>query len=577
MEQQFRASRYNWFVPLGGGDADALAYNALSSSLLMIAPDLRCRLELLARTQATVGPDDELAALIPFGLMIPADFDELSEIRERARKLRGGVSNLVLTIAPTLSCDFRCGYCFQDHPPVYMGEEVLSRLIKFVAGQANDLESMGITWFGGEPLLATPTIHRLSKAFSELAERHDFKLRPASIITNGWGLTERNCRLLQDCGIGFMQVTLDGVGSVHDERRPLADGSPTFDRIVEGIETALRQLPDTKIAVRVNLEQTNAEAVDDLYEYFRARGIADRIDVNAALTQPFAACSKVKAPLTDDGANNIALRHRARRISDSRRQADLPVLKSHGYCQAQFRSAFVVSPTGALFKCWRDLSLDETSAVGHLITRELPATNGQRVVREGFETWDFTQDEECANCGVAPICGGGCMVDGMRRAEDCSRPRKVCSPYRDSHYLAEVLMLAYRSWTARPESIPTAISRLGLRIESQNHGLRATEVGHGIPRVRVVCQGAPWAVAGTAPIDSAQYNPGPEAITVCTCATLCSTYGSCSLLALTVPQSPDLPVQPGPPPPDLPVPLVPPDEEKEEGRASGQPLLAVLK
>lgn len=558
MEQQYRASKYNSFVSLEG-DAGALAYNALCSSLVVITANLQNRLEWLALTQATVGPDDELAALIPFGLLIPADFDELSEIRVRAKKLRSGVSNLILTIAPTLSCNFRCGYCFQDHPPVYMGEEVINHLIKFVADRANELEGLGITWFGGEPLLATPTIHRLSKAFRELAEQHDFKLGASSIVTNGWGLTERNCQLLQDCGIGFIQVTLDGVGSVHDGRRPLADGSPTFDRIVQGIEIALRQLPDTKITVRVNLEQTNAEAVDDLYEYFRARGIANRLNIYAALTQPFAACSKVKAPLTDDGANAIIARHGARRVSDSRQQVDLPVLKSYGYCQAQFRSAFVVSPTGALFKCWRDLSLDETFSVGHLMTRTLPIANEQRMVREGFETWDFTQDEECANCGVAPICGGGCMVDGMRRAEDYSRPRKVCSPYRDRHHLAEVLMLAYRSWNARLESIPTAVSRLGLRIESQHHEPRATEAGRGIPSVRVVCQGTPWAIAPMAPTGRANDNQGPEAIVICSCP---------SLYHPTCPQ------------------LTPEEEEKkkekekekkEEGQASHPPLSMVLK
>lgn len=545
MEQQYRVSRYNSFVPLEG-EAGTLAYNALRSSLVVITPNLQNRLEQLASTQGAVAPDDELAQLIPFGLVIPADFDELSEVRVRARKLRSGVSNLVLTIAPTLSCNFRCGYCFQDHPPVHMREEVINSLIKFVADQANELERLGITWFGGEPLLATPTIHRLSKAFRDLSEQHGFELAPASIITNGWGLTERNCRLLQDCGIGFMQVTLDGVGRVHDQRRPLANGSPTFERIVQGIKTALMRLPDAKIAVRVNLEQTNADAVDDIYEYFRACGIADRVDVNAALTQPFTACSKVEAPLTDQRVDEIISRHRARRVNDRSRQADLPSLKFLSYCQAQVRNAFVVSPTGALFKCWRDLSLDEACAVGHLMARELAPDNGQRVVREGFETWDFTEDEECANCSVAPICGGGCMVEGMRRTGDYSRPRKVCSPYRDRRHLAEALMLAYESRNSRRESIPTPVGRSDLRMKSPHHGPGATEAGRGIPGVRVVSQGtarvaAPIArsdrpqgnqtptapsdrpqgnQAPTAPGDPTQDNQEPEAILICTCGIL---------------------------------------------------------
>ncbi|MGH9468019.1 MAG: radical SAM protein [Terriglobales bacterium] len=511
MEQRYSTSRYNWFVPLAES-ADALAYNTLCGSLVVIPAALQHRLELLAVTGESVGPGDELAALVPFGLLIPNGFDELAEVRRRARKLRGGAGNLVLTIAPTLSCNFRCEYCFQDHPPVFMSDEVAERLIAFVAGRAAGLEGLGITWFGGEPLLATPIIHRLSRAFRELAAGHGFTLGPASIITNGWGLTERNCRLLQDCGIGFIQVTLDGVGGTHDRRRPLADGSGTFDRVVRGIATALKLLPEAKITVRANLEETNAEAVDELERYFRAAGAADRLSVYAAVTQPFASCSKVEAPLTLLRVNEIVSRQRAHQAARGSRPTQLPVLRSHGYCQAQFQSAFVVSPTGALFKCWRDLGLDETSAVGNLMTREQPANNQARVIRQEFETWDFTQDEECAHCGVAPICGGGCMLDGMRHAGDFSRPRKVCSPYRDRHHLTETLLAAYRSRAA-------------------------SEAGTAAPGIQVISHGTPWAAAAVEPNWGAPADQEPDAFFVCTCPVL--YHPPCPQLAFkTVPANP---------------------------------------
>ena len=46
--------------------------------------------------------------------------------------------------------------------------------------------------------------------------------------------------LLRTARIREVQVTLDGVGEMHNHRRPLKGGGESFERIVEGVDAALK-------------------------------------------------------------------------------------------------------------------------------------------------------------------------------------------------------------------------------------------------------------------------------------------------------------------------------------------------
>lgn len=53
----------------------------------------------------------------------------------------------------------------------------------------------------------------------------------ADRITNGYLLTEKVVAMLPSLSISSLQITIDGMKAVHDSRRCLKLGAPTFDRI----------------------------------------------------------------------------------------------------------------------------------------------------------------------------------------------------------------------------------------------------------------------------------------------------------------------------------------------------------
>lgn len=443
MKPRYVMSKYNFFFPLSDEER-VLGFNSLARSLIVISPSSQRRLQHLTRRTEPFELDGELSVLVSQGFIIPETFDELAKIREQSRRNRDSASSLNLTIVPTLSCNFRCGYCFEEHPVSFMSQETQAALISFVERRASELETLGVTWFGGEPLLAVKTIVHLSRAFTQLAAEHDFHFKPASLITNGWGLSVRNCELLEESNIGNIQITLDGVGEIHDQRRPLSNGQGTFTRLVDNISNVLNILGDSKLTVRVNLEEANQNALQDVYDYLNTRGLTDRVGVSPGQLRPYTGCSKITTPLNRQQFYELRSKH-DRQCAQNGKAPELPSLLALGYCCAQKRNAYIISPTGALFKCWTEIGLDETRAVGHLQAREVDRTPEQRKSAAIYEDWDFLQDEECAACKVAPICGGGCTWAGMMNTGGFTRPAKVCSPYKFGNNLERAVKLKYEA------------------------------------------------------------------------------------------------------------------------------------
>ena len=52
--------------------------------------------------------------LINQGFLIPDDGDEIARLKESHEIGRANQSSLSLTIVPTLACNFRCVYCYQE-------------------------------------------------------------------------------------------------------------------------------------------------------------------------------------------------------------------------------------------------------------------------------------------------------------------------------------------------------------------------------------------------------------------------------------------------------------------------------
>ena len=113
----------------------------------------------------------------------------------------------------------------EEHKNISMTDEVEDKLVKFISSN-EQAKQLAVTWFGREPLLEFKRIVSLTKKMQAL--NLDYQ---ADMITNGYLLTEKVVAMLPSLSISSLQITIDGMKAVHDSRRCLKLGAPTFDRI----------------------------------------------------------------------------------------------------------------------------------------------------------------------------------------------------------------------------------------------------------------------------------------------------------------------------------------------------------
>jgi uncharacterized protein len=382
--------------------------------------------------------------LIDQGILIPDSWDELSLLEaRRARAHDPNVGSMSLTICPTVNCNFRCTYCYQHHVGRLMSPDVQDRLLAFLLRQRPAVTSLFVTWFGGEPLLGFDVIEELTPRLRALVGEGAYS---AHVITNGSLLTQAISTRLVDLGVESAQVTLDGPRTRHDERRPLAGGQSTFDRILENLRTADRRL---RFSVRVNTDRRNADDVTELFDQLDAAGLRGRVQVYFA---PVTAYTDVCADtaghcLAGTEWSQLNVRLRLAAMERGYGTVGLPVSRT-GMCIADDPRGWVVTPEGRLFKCWNDVTTPDR-AVHDIVTGE--QTPQMQAELERWTSWSPFRLTDCVDCKTLPQCHSGCAHIAMKRDGplthgDCSELKWNLPETIAMYYLAQAREQAVRRY-----------------------------------------------------------------------------------------------------------------------------------
>jgi len=423
MQVRLVASRYNVVTPAYVSDV-ALAFNTASGSFAPVHGEQRAIWQdilsadhVIWSEDASNAPSSQRDEVVDFmfrnGFLVPEEVDELARMRQRywSGRKAGQSGHLSLTVSPTVACNFRCGYCFQEHPQRRMQEPDRQALVRFVEANLVEGGSLGVMWFGGEPVLAFDALIELAQALQEVAESRGASYSH-SMITNGSLLTrekaERMCAIARP---GFVQITLDGDAESHDRRRHTVGGKGTFDGIVANLKEIAGVVP---VTIRMNVDKTNVNRIEPLVVGLEEEGLKDRLSVYLGHVQEFTeACDEMNG--TDltiqefaEAEANLGALLLCRGWSVG---GGLPRPPSGPICTADNPNGYVISPGGLVFRCWNEAAQGRADAWGHL------SDDGALAIRRRshvFEDFDAFSHEACASCRVAPLCRGGCPWEATK-------------------------------------------------------------------------------------------------------------------------------------------------------------------
>jgi len=226
-----------------------------------------------------------------------------------------------------------------------------------------ELESkkgLSINWFGGEPLLKTELLKKLSLKFMDMCNKKNCTYK-ASITTNGYLLSSKNITLLKEINVDDIQVTLDGPPDIHNLRRPLTNGAGTFETILNNLNKAAGEFKT--IRVRVNVDKKTIERVDELLEILEP--LKEVIYIGFYPVSFPGGCYDETNCLKgrEFSGLNLALLQKA--YERGFRIVSGFVSTGLVYCGAYQLDTLIVSPDGNIYKCVVDIGKEERK-IGYL-------------------------------------------------------------------------------------------------------------------------------------------------------------------------------------------------------------------
>lgn len=403
-------SQFNSVLPY---EEKFVLFNSFQNKIIFLEADLKSLLDA-----AKIEGIDNLESIHPdfFNYLFENRFivensiNEVNQIRDLTKKIDENSHEFLLTVNPTMNCNFKCWYCYETHIKASRLEgSVLDNINKFISNTIakENIKLFNLSFFGGEPLLyfdknVVPLVDTLVKQ-SNIYNKY-FGI---SFTTNGYLINEKFISYFKEKNIScHLQITLDGYGEEHDKVRYVSKTKGSYTEIIKNIKTLINN--HFGVTLRVNYTNDNLsesykiaedfldieQCIKDKYLTFDFHRVwqnvqADDLDLTLKL---------VKDYITDNGLKAKGS-YSPNNVQDS--------------CYADKRNSATINYNGDLYKCTARDFLTKNRA-GYLS-------------EEGNLIWENDYLEKrmnskfkntpCLTCKIMPLCNGGCSQHAMEHIE----------------------------------------------------------------------------------------------------------------------------------------------------------------
>ncbi len=266
MRENFRFSSYSIVVPLESEPENVFMMHGYTGAIDVLNKEIAEYLQKHDHFSKEEVPCSEttVETLEKRGYITKWSKEEEVEYAKRlanALYRKENILNNNFTVVVTYDCNFRCPYCFEKgikKDTTTFTKEMTDKLYKTILEIAPEkkLRNNTIVLYGGEPLLKEN-----KKAVTYLVAKGKELGFKFSAITNGYDL---DCYedLLGPNSICYIQITIDGMQELHNQKRIHRCGLPTFDRIIQNVGLALEK--NVRVSIRVNTDRNNIQQLNEL-------------------------------------------------------------------------------------------------------------------------------------------------------------------------------------------------------------------------------------------------------------------------------------------------------------------------
>lgn len=365
-------------------DKTYIIYNTLFNSMITLSEAEYQQYQEICFSELNL-----IGNLVDNGFLIPNYVDEYNYYAYYQEILKNTYDAVEhYTVALTSKCNARCIYCYEEGiQQSDMSEETADKLAEVLCSSEKPIS---ITWFGGEPLLKTDLIERITNKLKD--NQKNFH---AEMITNGSLLTDDIIAKFSDWDIQWVQISIDGMEEEYLRRKCYYNAQVgMFDKLVENIGKLINH--EIYVDIRLNMDQENADDCIKAAKYFQSKyPNSPYLNVYPAFLSGMK-CDKVTSA---ERANQFQKVYDLYPPQQSL-LTSIPKINSCFYSQAK---AFVIDTDGSILCCDRDIGKQKTKLstvydISSFESLDKPVCLIPKV------------RERCKRCVYYPKCGGGCRA-----------------------------------------------------------------------------------------------------------------------------------------------------------------------
>ena len=408
----YKGSIYNNFVSI---DNKTYVYNTFSKAFLLIDNENKFEdfIKSYKSNYELNNADNKVMMdiLINNGFVVDCEIDELNYVEYIYNKVYFNSDTLNIILVPTLNCNFKCPYCFEEGKRNFkVNKEYFQILKRYSDNNFKFFNHVHISLFGGEPLLKEKDMFDYLEYIYNKKNEYGIEMS-TSIVTNGSLVTEEVVEKLKKYSCKYFQITLDGDESLHNKIRIFEDGKESFKLLIDKINLVAKlssDIEDFKLTVRINLKNINIEKIEETllkidYKY--------RSNINI-LFRPIYSTSEfiIKNKNT---TNDL------KQFYDIAIKLGFKIIKNNFYyksCEACGDAhEFYITPDLRLWKCINDLDYED-ACIGNINDNGQINFDSNKIVKWNQAANCF-KDSECIKCSKLPDCYGGCILYNSKNAK----------------------------------------------------------------------------------------------------------------------------------------------------------------
>lgn len=401
----YKRSQFNIFFP---HEEIIVGYNGFNDEFVILNPELYSIFDTISKSNDWEGLHEIHSKFFDYmfelGFIVLNDSDEVQKVKDVVYESEIiQEKSYVLTINPTMNCNFKCWYCYETHikeskMTLKTIESVVNH-VKLVLNSKKQLEEFTLSWFGGEPMLYfNKTVVPILNQIVPLFEDRNINFT-AGFTTNGFLINQNIIDICLEYKAAFFQITLDGHRERHNQVRYVSKERGSYDEILANIKLSVRN--KAVVSVRVNVSEETLTNIIKISDDFMDLNNEEREYLNFSFHEVW----QEEKELTRD-IQEVVNEFREKGFNTFFQGINTDTMRDS--CYADKKNHATINYNGDVFKCTaRDFETKSREGVlnesGEIIWNEIY----EKRMNSKFK------NAPCLVCKLLPVCNGGCTQQAL--------------------------------------------------------------------------------------------------------------------------------------------------------------------